>query len=447
MQIIQFGLHFFIFLLTESLINERAAILFSSADVNYIYAIGLLFTALGYILFSFLRKHIIKQITIIVGVVAFLAVMCGLITTGILSFLIFNCIALLSLGYIGGVVHYINSLRLYEKNFSLYLSISAMTGIILQYIAQNTGLSNIAYIVVIELGLLLIYVILFWGGTIEDYDSYTHTFSSVTNDSPRTYIYIITVAIMSIILGFQDSIIVFKNAVGSLQLFSHIRLFYALGLVIAGFISNIRNRIYLPLASGCAMFLSVLSISFLSNSETLYNASVSIMYFYCGFYVMFMTIMFMELGLHKGNPQVYSGLGRIVRSISTCIIVLITTYFSGYIGEPVYTALSCLLCITLLVIMALSGILLPRDMSINNSSLNKNTTINERLAEMYVIYQLTPKEGEVLTKLITTELGVQEIADEMFVSRRVLQRHISSIYQKTNTKTRIGLCMLLNKES
>ena len=52
---------------------------------------------------------------------------------------------------------------------------------------------------------------------------------------------------------------------------------------------------------------------------------------------------------------------------------------------------------------------------------------------------------ETFEKLVTTELGVQEIADKMCISRRVLQRHISAIYEKTETKTRAGLFILLNK--
>lgn len=64
---------------------------------------------------------------------------------------------------------------------------------------------------------------------------------------------------------------------------------------------------------------------------------------------------------------------------------------------------------------------------------------------LLVKYGFTPKEIETFEKLVTTEMGVQEIADEMGISRRVLQRHISSIYEKTETKTRIGLYILLNR--
>ena len=52
---------------------------------------------------------------------------------------------------------------------------------------------------------------------------------------------------------------------------------------------------------------------------------------------------------------------------------------------------------------------------------------------------LTPRETEVLEKLLTTEDGVQEIADSLYISRRMVQRYISSVYEKTETKTRLGL--------
>ena len=60
-------------------------------------------------------------------------------------------------------------------------------------------------------------------------------------------------------------------------------------------------------------------------------------------------------------------------------------------------------------------------------------------------YGFTPRETEVIEKLITTEDGVQEIADSLYVSRRVLQRYIAAIYEKTNTKSRRGLFQSFSK--
>ena len=168
------------------------------------------------------------------------------------------------------------------------------------------------------------------------------------------------------------------------------------------------------------------------------------MYFYCGFYVMFMTIMFMELGIRKSEPKLYAGFGRIVRSLVTCITVLFTTIFSN-IGTPVYTILSCIFSIALLVLMALSGILIPERTIIKEIPVSfTEEPLSEKLEKFFEEFSLTPKEQEAFIKLTTTEMGVQEIADEMAISRRVLQRHIASIYEKTGTKTRVGLLMLFH---
>jgi len=444
MLFIYFGLYFYIFLLAESLINERAVTIFGAANVNYIYAVGLIFTALGYLAFSTIKSESYKKSNIIFESLAFLSIIGTIEINTSIPFLLFSYICLFSLGYIGGLIHFETSLELTKKNFSLYLGISSMFGIILQFITQNMGLSNIGYLIVIEL--VLIFIVLLSLHSKSDNPQKESVKMSNITISVRTWVYIVSVAIMSIILGFQDSIIVIKNANGELELFSYVRLFYALGLLVAGIIANIRNRVYLPLASGCAMTLSVLAMSFLRDTNTLYNVSMGIMYFYCGFYVMFMTVMFMELGLRRSNPRLYAGLGRVVRSITTCIVVLVTTVLSNYIGESIYTIISCILSIGLLVFMALSGILVPERLSETETTILSNEIqLEEKLKEIYTRYRFTPKEIESFEKLVTTEMGVQEIADDMSISRRVLQRHISAIYEKTGAKTRAGLFILLNR--
>lgn len=444
MKYINFGLYFFVFLLTESLINERAVTVFGAANVNYVYAFGLIFTALGYLAFAFIKRAPDKRIPVIFESLAFLSVI-GIIKINVpVLFLLSGDIGLFSLGYIGGLIHFKTSLELTNKNFTFYLGISSMLGIILQFVAQNIGLTNNGYLIAIEASLILIVLLSMHDESVAQKKE-SIQLSKITI-SVRTWVYIASVAIMSIILAFQDSIIVIKNANRELELFSYVRLFYALGLLVAGVIANIKNRVYLPLASGCAMILSVLSISFLRDTIPLYNVSMGIMYFYCGFYVMFMTVMFMELGLRRNNPRLYAGLGRVVRSIATCFVVLVTTVLANYISQSIYTVLSCILSIGLLVFMALSGILVPdKTIEKENDAQHDKISFEDKLEKIYTEYGFTQKEKESFEKLVTTEMGVQEIADEMCISRRVLQRHIAAIYEKTGTKTRAGLFMLLNK--
>jgi len=62
-------------------------------------------------------------------------------------------------------------------------------------------------------------------------------------------------------------------------------------------------------------------------------------------------------------------------------------------------------------------------------------------------YGFTAREQDVFEKLIFTEDSGQEIADALFISRRVLQRHVAAIYEKTGTKSRVGLFRIYHKAS
>ena len=55
---------------------------------------------------------------------------------------------------------------------------------------------------------------------------------------------------------------------------------------------------------------------------------------------------------------------------------------------------------------------------------------------------LTPREIEVFDKLIHSEESIQEIADDLYLSRRTCQRYIASIYEKAEVKSRMGLYQL-----
>ena len=442
----QFGLYFFIFLLTESIIDEKAAAVCGVASVNYIYAIGLVFTALGYLLFSLLNRFSARISIVISESIVILSLIGLTVVNSPFLLIAFSYLGLISLGYTGGCIHYLLSQILHKKNFALHLGLCSTLGIIAQFIVQNVHMSinGILIFLIITTSILIVISINSYTTIDAPLDDSNVFYLSGISISLRTWIYIAAVAIMSVILGFQDSIIVTKNASGELQLFSYVRLFYAIGLLVAGLIANIKNRVYLPLASGCAMMLSVLAISFFENTNPSYNISMAIMYFYCGFYVMFMTIMFMELGFRKANQRFYAGFGRVVRSVVTSLVVLFTTIFNN-VDVTVYAILSCILSISLLLIMALSGILIPERTIIKEIPVKQTEeTIDEKLEKFFMQYSLTQKEQEAFVKLVTSEMGVQEIADEMAISRRVLQRHIASIYEKTGTKTRVGLLMLFH---
>lgn len=54
-------------------------------------------------------------------------------------------------------------------------------------------------------------------------------------------------------------------------------------------------------------------------------------------------------------------------------------------------------------------------------------------------YGLTPRETDVLRAVACDERPLKQIADDLGISLRMVQRHLTNIYEKTDTQTRTGL--------
>ena len=63
----------------------------------------------------------------------------------------------------------------------------------------------------------------------------------------------------------------------------------------------------------------------------------------------------------------------------------------------------------------------------------------ERLRAFAQEYQLTPRELDVLAAVTANEQPLKQVADDLGISLRMVQRHLTSIYEKTSTQTRAGL--------
>ncbi len=64
------------------------------------------------------------------------------------------------------------------------------------------------------------------------------------------------------------------------------------------------------------------------------------------------------------------------------------------------------------------------------------------LADLAGRFSLTPRETEVLAAATADERPLKHVAADMGISLRVLQRHLTSLYQKTGTQSRVGLTKL-----
>ena len=65
----------------------------------------------------------------------------------------------------------------------------------------------------------------------------------------------------------------------------------------------------------------------------------------------------------------------------------------------------------------------------------------QRLQEFAELHHLTPRETEVLCIVVDNDCALKEVALDLKISERMVQRYMTSIYQKTGTQSRIGLSL------
>lgn len=440
-QSICFALCFFSFMMAEAMTNSRAAELLGAEYVNTVYAIGLLCTGVGFLSFSALRRlfkneRVRKAVICIVGIVCIISCCVFLTTDQIGLFSLFAGLSLVSCGHIGGCVYYHHAMTFLGSQYiGRATGIGMSLAILVQILIHNFAMQKAAFMSSIAISILLVLFIIFrlpkdW--MLENPLPYS---SENKTDKKTAGILIIAVALMSLVSGTMDAVITFFDAAGELNVYYGVRLFYALGLLAAGFLADMQNKKYLPLATACIILLSSASTALLGSNAGAYTG-IALMYLYSGFYVIFFTVMFCDFAPKTKHPELWAGMGRVVRCVFVSLTVMPVMQIYKAAGSAALVVISCALSIVLLLV------LLPFIVSAlkKEPEIQAETPSHEELMQRFAkLYALTPRETEVLEKLLSTEEGVQEIAGGLFISRRVLQRYISSVYEKTGTKSRIGL--------
>ena len=278
------------------------------------------------------------------------------------------------------------------------------------------------------------------------------------------------------------------HASGELNLGSLPRLLLALSGICAGILfSKIRER-YQNLFMFCVMLFSTICVVLLQAGGSILISCI-IFYLSAGIFAVYFTVSFMSLSYHTRVPELWAGLGRAVNNLcAVCISRLTMMLVSSGNPAVIYT-------ITL-VIFVVTGIALfvytvqadtyvaPSDLTLNVIGISSGFSVagSETVSSENSQYlssgssdchtksaapvvpaspgpsapssssdrelhfrqfsdhfALTDREKEVLKVLLTSDKGMQELADRLYISRTMLYRHVASLNEKTSTKSRISL--------
>lgn len=195
------------------------------------------------------------------------------------------------------------------------------------------------------------------------------------------------------------------------------RLYYCIGLLIAGFLADKKQNIF-EILTIVSFIFSLLAIILLKDGYSI-NLIASLSYSFIGFFVLFRTINFVNLVDNKKNIIWASAFGLMYSRIMEGIMVL---YEDKLLAN--YTILIIAISLILSLVIILYFLLYFEKNKITENDAIKTITLK---------YKLSSQEEKVL-KLLLEDYTRDEIADKLYLSVNTVRNHIANIYKKTGMK-------------
>lgn len=439
----------FIFLGIEYLFVDMISLLVSENTVvlSQNYVLGT--SCLGFVLYPLYNRYF-KGLSrrICIGISAIIIV--ALITIiylhpTYLITLITGLILFLFLGGLGGVTSYKAICILPDQKYlARCVGISYMIGIILQFINNNFVSLPLIESIVLDIFMGILMFIL---TTIPNTLNHHLDVSKVKKERQICGgLLILLVFMMSCVFSTLDNAVTFLHATGEVNIEEFPRVLLALSGLLGGIIFDFKDRRFMSMIMYCVMLLSTICIIVLKYSESLL-IGLLIFYMTSGFFVVFFTASFMEIASYMKFPDLWAGLGRAVNNLAAVILSRSSLVLINSQGNLMVVVL--VICLFVIVTIIASTYSLQRKVLIEKLGESKIALLSkeEKLLKIKEQYTFTPREIEVFEYLTSTEDSVQDIANNMYVSKRTLERYISSIYKKTGVKSRIGLLNIYNKDT
>ena len=455
--VISLALFSFVFLGMEFFFDSRAAEFVDARSVLLYQSVILLASAVGLFIYALIERYVgskIKQIIIITLNIVEVAALAAIILCSGKLILLYGIIFFIVCGVMGGrVYHDVSRDYTDRKHLTVIVGISYALGLLLQYINYNLIDSVILRMVMFSLAIVALAVILFLArdeyaeAEVDTYmvDERNKTdckekCDETTPDSGSVAVALVMVVLlMTFIFSALDNVVTVVHAEGQWP-----RLFLALSGVAAGFLFDIKDQRFMNQMMYCVTVLSVIAMLIIEFGGA-FIIGLIVFYLAAGFFVVYFTTGFINVSYGMRWSALWSGAGRAVNNIGAGIVGIISYLL---IDSPGIMVMSVVV-ILLLVLISIAVFVLENlqkgqyrrydEEKVTKSAENSNARVEVDFECFADAHHLTGREREVLQKLLVSDGSVQDIADELYISRASLYRHISSMNEKTGTKTRVGL--------
>lgn len=251
------------------------------------------------------------------------------------------------------------------------------------------------------------------------------------------------VVLLACMFSTLDNVVTLANAQGSISVETWPRLFLAASGLAAGVLFDIRERRYMGFIMFAVTVLSTISILAVEAGA---SPVIGLIVFYVssGFFVTFFTTTFLQLAPRMRTPQLWAGMGRAANNLCAFTVSGVSMMLTQSSIAAVMIA-SLILFVLVSVAFVGAGLFrLPSTVGEREAiqaglAAAAAPTLEEVQAEFISRSGLTPREEEVLRAVTADERPLKQVADDLGISLRMVQRHLTSIYSKTDTQTRAGL--------
>ena len=451
--IVIMGVFTFIFLCTEYLYVNRISGNISENKTVLVqnYALGV--RALGFVLYPVLNRYCKKKYRklwlIAISVISLFGILAICQSDTYEVILIVGFIVSLMLGMFGsGVFYTATHLIKDDRYLARTAGLGYVLGILLQFINNNLIPLEMMEAIVLDISLLVLSMLLI---KLEPQHAFAGIKSKQINEASYVkekrlgIVLILLIILMSCIFSTLDNAVTLVHAAGTFDIGQLPRILLAVSGLVSGFLFDLQDRKYMSLSMYCMMLVSTICIAVFKFSGP-FLAGLIVFYLTAGFFVVFFTTSFMELSLYMKRADFWAGLGRAVNNITAAVISIGSLKLLS-MGTNM---LVFIFLIGMFIAVSIVAVLytFQRQQLMDEIKEEKKTelSVQEKIKIITERYALTPRENEVFYQLVFTEDSIQVIADKLYISKRTLERHISSIYEKTGMKSRVGLINIYNKQ-
>ncbi|WP_417160051.1 helix-turn-helix transcriptional regulator [Senegalimassilia anaerobia] len=442
----------FAFLGSEFFFDSRIGLLISAEGVVGAQAMILGASVVGFLAYAPISKLAggRRALRAVEAVGAIAALVTIAVAESALAMQIAGCIAFFLLGSLGAEAHW-SMARAFEGSPSLAKGAGAAyaAGILLQFLSNQFVPAGMADAAVLCVGVAALAVFAAAGEHDGESAGQAAADSSqqITPGGAKTAIRAVWLLALVVLLACMfstlDNVVTLANAQGSISVETWPRLFLAASGLAAGVLFDIRERRYMGFIMFAVTVLSTISILAVEAGA---SPVIGLIVFYVssGFFVTFFTTTFLQLAPRMHTPQLWAGMGRAANNLCAFTVSGVSMMLTQS-GIAAVMIASLILFVLVSVAFIGAGLFrLPSTVGEREAiqaglAAAAAPTLEEVQARFISRSGLTPREEEVLRAVTADERPLKQVADDLGISLRMVQRHLTSIYSKTDTQTRAGL--------